>query len=154
MTKLTTSLAMVAALLVGGLIAVPAAGGIQTACQATRRAACIRRSEACSVPSGIKTAESTCPARTSITALTLTVDTHPALPPERKPEFDSAKDNADKAQVFEALGQVALRQATRPRGSTSCICKSPAAVVVLADKETRNRGFTQDNADKLRDIVR
>lgn len=77
----------------------------------------------------------------------LTVDTHSSVPKDRKlPE-----DKAEWPKFFEGWAKAAAG-ADRAKGVYVLICRSPGYVQVLADKAARDRGFTAENEQRLRDM--
>lgn len=77
----------------------------------------------------------------------LTVDTHAGIPKDKKlPE-----DKGEHAKFFEQWAKSAA-SGDRAKGVYVLVCRSPGYVQVLADKATRDRGFTAENEQRLRDM--
>jgi hypothetical protein len=104
-------------------------------------------------PGAVKSAESHMRSVRFDHGLTLVIDTHATIPPERKAEFDRATDDKARGEVFDAWAK-SLWTGDKAEGIYVLICRHPGAVVVLTDDESRNRGFTKDNENKLRDSIR
>jgi hypothetical protein len=79
--------------------------------------------------------------------LSVTVDTHEKIPDAKKGEY---KDDA-KAAFFRKWAEESAK-GDRAHGVYILICRSPGYVEVIADKPTRDRGFSNENERKLRDI--
>jgi uncharacterized protein len=79
--------------------------------------------------------------------LSVTVDTYEKIPDARKGEY---KDD-NKAAFFRKWAEDAAK-GDRAKGVYVLICRSPGYVEVIADKTTRDRGFSNENERKLRDI--
>lgn len=79
--------------------------------------------------------------------LSVTVDTYEKIPDARKGEYN---DN-NKAAFFRKWAEDAAK-GDRAKGVYVLICRSPGYVEVIADKTTRDRGFSNENERKLRDI--
>src|SRR5207244_712165 len=120
-----TGLAL-AALLAGGLIAAPAYGESR---QKTAPGTLRIFDEAKMFSSGAEqAAESRMRSVRFDHGLTLTIDTHPSLPPERKAALDKATDDAVKAEIFDEWARM-LNTGDKAKGIYVLICKSPGAVV-------------------------
>lgn len=77
----------------------------------------------------------------------LTIETHSNVPKDRKlPE-----DKGEYAKFFESWAKSAA-SGDRAKGIYVLICRSPGYVQILADKATRDRGFTAENEQRLRDM--
>jgi uncharacterized protein len=141
MTKFRTGLAMVAAVLVGGLVAVPA------------KAADLPGAMNVHDQAGLFTAEakSKSEARFSDTkfdrGLHFTVDTYKEIPADRKGSY-----NPDRKDAFFAEWAKSAAKGDREKGPYVLICMNPGRVEVVVDTESRNRGFSSTNRDELRDI--
>ncbi|MDY3563070.1 hypothetical protein R5W23_004569 [Gemmata sp. JC673] len=77
----------------------------------------------------------------------LTVDTHAAVPKDRK----LPAEPGERAKFFESWAKSAA-SGDRAKGVYVLVCRSPGYVQVLADKATRDRGFTAENEQRLRDM--
>jgi hypothetical protein len=78
---------------------------------------------------------------------TLTVDTHAGVPAGKKlPEGE-----AERPKFFEQWAKDAA-SADKARGVYVLVCRSPGYVQVIADKQTRDRGFGAANEQRLRDM--
>lgn len=77
----------------------------------------------------------------------LTVDTHANVPKDRKlPEAAG-----ERPKFFEDWAK-AQAATDRAKGVYVLVCRSPGYVVVIADKSTRDRGFTAENEQQLREL--
>ncbi len=150
MTKLTTRLAMIAALLSAGAVAPPAfAAKVPTQpgeLQVIDKAGLFS-------PSAIAAAKTEMHGVMFRDGLTLTIDSHQSLPSDRKAEFDRATNDTERTAVFEAWAK-SLYTNRKATGIYVLISKSPGVVIVLTDKETRTRGFTKEDEIKLREMIR
>ncbi|MBX9580986.1 MAG: hypothetical protein K2X87_11815, partial [Gemmataceae bacterium] len=79
--------------------------------------------------------------------LTLTVDTYPEIPADRRGSYDPAK----KAAFFESWAR-SLYKGDRAKGIYVLVCMNPGWTEVLVDEESKNRGFDKGNAEQLRAI--
>jgi len=77
--------------------------------------------------------------------LTVTVDTFAEIPEGKKAEYTDAK----KAQFFKNWANE-LAKGDRAKGIFVLVCRKPGYIEVIADKETRDRGFTNENEQKLK----
>lgn len=78
----------------------------------------------------------------------ITVDTHAAVPKDRK----LPDEPGERAKFFENWAKSAA-SGDRAKGVYVLVCRSPGYVQVLADKATRDRGFTAENEQRLRDML-
>lgn len=77
----------------------------------------------------------------------LTVDTHATVPKDRK----LPDEVGERAKFFESWAKSAA-SGDRAKGVYVLVCRSPGYVQVLVDKATRDRGFTAENEQRLRDM--
>lgn len=82
--------------------------------------------------------------------LKVTVDTYPDA--SKGGNLPKDADNATKQRFFSNWAHKEV-EANKDRGIYILICKSPGYVEILVDRETRNRGFTQQDQDRLRKIL-
>ena len=78
----------------------------------------------------------------------LTVETHAGVPKDRK----LPDEPGERARFFESWAKSAAA-GDRAKGVFVLVCRSPGYVEVLADKTTRERGFTNEDEQKLRDTL-
>ena len=78
----------------------------------------------------------------------LTVDTHATVPKDRQVPED---DKGERAKFFESWARSAAA-GERAKGVYVLVCRSPGYVQVLTDKATRDRGFTAENEQRVRDM--
>ena len=140
--------AMVAALLVGGLIALPTEAAPPKKVSA-KQAGVLHVYDGGSLftTSAIDKAKAAMGKTMSEHTVTLTIDTHPTIPMDRK-----APAKGEETKFFEqwAKDQAAGEKA---KGVYVLVCRSPGYAVVISDKATRDRGFTNANEQKLRDML-
>ncbi|MBY0458818.1 MAG: hypothetical protein K2V38_15885 [Gemmataceae bacterium] len=79
--------------------------------------------------------------------LMMTVDTHKETPDGRK-KFES---DGEKQKFFQQWAKD-LAKDDKAKGIYVLVCRSPGWVEVIADKETRDRGFSAKDEQELRDI--
>lgn len=149
MTRLTTCLTLTAAFLAGGLFATPALG---TAAAKPKQPGVLRvygnDDAKLFTADGIKRAESAMANARFDHGLELTIDLYAKVPEGRTlPAEESAK-----AKFFRDW---AVERATgdKAKGVYVLVCRSPGYVEVIADKTTRDRGFTNENEKHLRDTL-
>ena len=77
----------------------------------------------------------------------LTVETFATIPKDK-----TAPEKGEEAKFFTnwAKSEAALDKA---KGVYVLVCRSPGYVTVLVDKASRDRGFSNENEQKLRDIL-
>src|SRR5437879_3116913 len=80
--------------------------------------------------------------------LTMTIDTYAKIPDAKK----GAYSEANKDKFFKDWAKE-LATGDKARGIYVLVCRSPGYVEIIADKETRDRGFSHDNEVKLKDIL-
>lgn len=150
MKLLTRAWAILAALLVGGLLAVPRPALASKAAD-PKQAGVLHVSDAGKLFSegGIDKAKSTMGNAKFDHGLTVTIETFGAIPDDRKANY--TKDN--EAKFFKEWA-VSLAKEDRAKGIYVLVCRSPGYVEVIADKTTRERGFTNEKEQKLRDLLR
>lgn len=78
----------------------------------------------------------------------LTVDTYAGVPKDRT----LPDEPGERAKFFEKWARDAA-SGDRAKGVYVLVCRSPGYVQVLADKATRDRGFSQENEQRLRDLL-
>jgi uncharacterized protein len=147
MTKLTTVRAMLAALLAGGLFALPAfaeskpqpkkAGVLHVYGNADTKLF----SE-----DGIKRAESSMRGTQFEGGMMLTIDTYPKIPDDMKASY---KED-EKARFFNNWAKKRAGD-DKAKGVYVLICRSPGYVEVIATNTTRERGFSDDDKVVVRD---
>ena len=149
MNKFTTSLATVAALLAGGLVAVPAPAYAAKADQPG--VLHVYDLGAMFTKAGIDKAKGTMGDVQFDQGLTLTIDTE-STPPANKIAPGKDASDGEKAKFFETW---AKEQASgdKAKGIYVLVCRSPGYVQVIAGKTTRDRGFSPKDEQKLRDIL-
>lgn len=76
--------------------------------------------------------------------LTMTVDTYAKLPDDKQARY---KKENEKKFFRDWAGELAAGD--KAKGIYVLICRSPGYVEVIADKETRDRGFTHADEDRL-----
>ncbi|HEY1187027.1 MAG TPA: hypothetical protein VGE74_05185 [Gemmata sp.] len=77
----------------------------------------------------------------------LTVDTHATVPKDKT----LPDERGERARFFESWAKSAA-SGDRAKGVYVLVCRSPGYVQVIADKATRDRGFTAANEQRLRDL--
>jgi uncharacterized protein len=80
--------------------------------------------------------------------LILTIDTYKEIPEDRKGSYKKETDSK-----FFKDWALSLAKEDRAKGIYVLVCRSPGFVEVLADKTTRERGFSNDNEQKLRNLL-
>jgi hypothetical protein len=78
----------------------------------------------------------------------LTVDTYSGVPNDRKLPDDAG----ERGKFFESWAKDAAR-GDRAKGVYVLVCRSPGYVQVLADKAARDRGFSAENEQRLRELL-
>lgn len=141
---------VVAALLVGGLLAVPTTADAQQPKNPPKK-----KSGTLHVYDGGSLFTEGAIDRTKVSMskmmfdqdTVLTVDTYAGVPKDKKlPE-----DKGEHAKFFEQWAKSAA-VGERAKGVYVLVCRSPGFVQVLADKATRDRGFTVENEQRVRDM--
>ncbi len=151
MNKFTTSLATFAALLAGGLVAVP------TPAQATGKPAVkhpgvlhVYDGGSMFTKSGVEKAKGTMGNVQFDHGLSLTIDTHSTVAKDKTAPAKDASDG-EKEKFFKAWAKE-LAVGDHAKGIYVLVCRSPGYVEVIADKETRDRGFAQSHEQHLRKL--
>lgn len=83
--------------------------------------------------------------------LEMTVDTYDAPPADKKAEAAAAKDDKDKWHKFMDRWATEQAKSDKAKGIYVLICRHPGGVDVKYDRQTKDRGFTQADAAKVRD---
>jgi hypothetical protein len=78
----------------------------------------------------------------------LTVETHAGVPKDRK----LPDEPGERARFFESWAKSAAA-GDRAKGVFVLVCRSPGYVQVIVDKTTRDRGFTAENEQRLREML-
>ena len=153
MNKYVLGLAMSAAVLAAGLVAVP----VQAAKSAPKEAGSLivyGNSESKLFTSeGIDRAKSTMSGTQFDHGLHLTIDTYGELPENKKASFTALGDDKEKKAKF--FKDWAHERATdeKGKGPFVLITRKPGHVEVVVDKSARDRGFSPENQAKLKDIL-
>ena len=147
MNRFTTSLATVAAFLAGGLIAIPTPAYAAKA--AVKHAGVLHVYDGGSLfkSEGIERAKSAMSNTQFDHGLTLHIDTHSAIPAGKK----APTTKEERAKFFHDWANE-LAKNDKAKGIYVLVCRSPGYVQVIADKTTRDRGFSPHDEDKIRDI--
>jgi len=146
MNVITKGWAMLAALLAGGLLAVPTPA--LAASDLKDGTLHIYDQGKLFTDSGTDKAKSTFGNVKFDHGLTLTIDTYQFIPDDKK----SGYKEENKAKFFKDWA-VALATGDKERGIYVLVCRSPGYVEVIADKTTRERGFSNENEQKVRDLL-
>ncbi len=85
--------------------------------------------------------------------LHVTVDTYAEPTAEKKAAAMAAKDNPDKWHAFMHDWAVERSKGDKAKGVYILICHKPGGVAVIADHTTRDRGFSKENEQKVRDTL-
>jgi hypothetical protein len=85
--------------------------------------------------------------------LIVTVDTYPEPPSERKAAVQAAVGDAQKWHNYLHDWAVDHAKGDKERGIYILICAKPGGVAVIADRQTRERGFSKENEQKVRDTL-
>ena len=80
--------------------------------------------------------------------LSVTIDTYAELPENKKAAYSKDKE----AKFFKDWAKE-LATSDKDKGIYILVCRKPGFIEVIADKETRNRGFSNADEQKLRDIL-
>lgn len=142
MTRLMTTLTAAAALLAGGLVAAPALAS--KAAPSKPGVLKVYDGGKLFTPDGIKRAEGVVAGTSFENGLTVTVDTYEKIPDDKKGGYKEET----KAKFFHDWA-LELAKNDKAKGVYVLICRSPGHVAVIADRETRDRGFTNDNEKEL-----
>jgi hypothetical protein len=78
----------------------------------------------------------------------LTIDTHAGVPKDRK----LPDEPGERGKFFESWAK-AEAAGDKAKGVFVLVCLSPGYVQVIVDKTTRDRGFTAENEQRLREIL-
>ncbi len=78
----------------------------------------------------------------------LTIDTHSTVPKDRK----LPDGVGERARFFEDWAK-ASAATDRAKGVYVLVCRSPGYVQVIVDKATLDRGFTNENEQRVRDML-
>ncbi|MCS6863916.1 MAG: hypothetical protein RMJ56_02430 [Gemmataceae bacterium] len=141
--KILTPLGTVAAALVFALFA-----GANTALAAPKAGNLIVYDEGkLFSDTGIKEAQSKLQAIAFEGGLTVTIDTYPSIPADRKASY-----NETQKEKFFRDWAVAAATGDKAKGIYVLICREPGYVQVVTDKTTRDRGFTREDEQKLATI--
>src|SRR5258706_10002063 len=82
----------------------------------------------------------------------LVIETFPSIPDDRKSDWEAAKDDKQKRAQFFGKWLEDRAHALQVKGVYVLIFKDPGHVEVRAGAQTRQKAFTRQNQDKLRDI--
>ncbi len=152
MKRLANGWAILTALLVGGVIAVPtpalASKVVASAAKQQPGTLHVYDQGKLFTEAGIDKAKSTFGNTKFDHGLTLTIDTYKELPEGKKGEYSKEKEGK-----FFKDWAVTLAKDDRAKGIYVLVCRSPGYVTVIADKTTRERGFTNEDEKKLRDTL-
>jgi len=142
---MTNYLVMLGAVLVGGLVAVPALGSKVTG----QLPGSLRVHDEAGLFSdgAVREAETKLSDARFDHGFQLTVDTYQEIPADRRASYDPAR----KADFFRDWAR-SVATGDKARGIYVLICMKPGYTQVLVDVETENRGFTKAKATELRDI--
>src|SRR5437762_9614482 len=150
MSKFLTGLAMAAAVVAGGLVAAPALA--DKASQSHPGVLHVFDNANLFSAEGIKKAESAMSATSFDRGLVFTVETFRDVPDDRKAEYEAAKgDPGKKAAFFESWAK-SLATGDKAKGPYVLICVNANWTQVIADVESKNRGFSQENTRALHKI--
>ncbi|HEV3439347.1 MAG TPA: hypothetical protein VG122_18420, partial [Gemmata sp.] len=148
MSKLTMSLATIAALLGGGLIALPASASPEKNESGSMQViddAKLFSSDA------IAQAEKKMSATKFDHGFHFTVDTYKELPPDRKSGYSKGMEKEKEKEFFKSWATSTVRT-DKDKGPYVLICLNPGWVEVIEDKESKNRGFTPADVTHLKKI--
>jgi hypothetical protein len=147
MTKLSLVRAMLAALLAGGLLAVPAFAESKPAAKKAGVLHVYGNADTkLFSDDGVKRAESAMRGTQFEGGMTLTVDTYPKIPDDMKGSYNEG----DKARFFNNWAKKRAGD-DKAKGVYVLICRSPGYVEVIASNTTRERGFGDQDKDVVRD---
>ena len=143
MSRLTTGLAMLTALLVGGLVAVPAQAESKPPAKAAGVLHVYGNADTkLFTEEGIKRAEATMHGTQFDHGLMVTVDTYVEVPADKKAGADAAKRNEASWHKFLENWVKERAQSDKSKGIYILICRNQWWIAVIADRETRERGFS------------
>src|SRR3989442_696462 len=135
MSQLATSFAMVAVLLVGGLIATPTVAAPPPK-KPVAGVLHVYDGGSLYTSTAIDKAKAAMGKTQNEHGVTLTIDTHAAIPKDKQGDY--TKEN--EAKFFEKWAKDAA-SGDKAKGVYVLVCRSPGYVAVIADKATRDRGF-------------
>jgi hypothetical protein len=144
MTRLTT--AMFAALLAGGMIALPAFAESKPAKKAGVLHVYGNADTKLFSDDGIKRAESAMHSTQFEGGMMMTVDTYPEIPADKKAGYKEE----NKARFFNEWAKQRAGD-DKAKGVYVLICRSPGYVEVIASNTTRDRGFSSEDKNVVRD---
>jgi hypothetical protein len=98
--------------------------------------------------SGLDKAKAAMNSTTFDQGLTVTIDTYEKIPENKK----GAYSDANKERFFKEWAKE-LATSDKAKGIYVLVCRHPGYVEVIADKRTRDRGFTHEDEMKLRDTL-
>lgn len=147
MSKFVTGLAMTAAVLAGGLIAAPALAS--KASESHPGVLHVFDNAKIFSAEGVKKAEAVMSGVTFDRGLNFTVDTYAKVPDDRRAEYEAVKGDAAKKRAFVDAWAKSMAKGDRAKGPYALICMEAAVVTVEVDVESKNRGFSHDNAVAL-----
>ncbi|MFO0824147.1 MAG: hypothetical protein U0792_13715 [Gemmataceae bacterium] len=148
MSRMMMTGTMIAAILTGGLIATPVLATAAKPVKASGKLVVFGNDGDSKLftSDGVTRAENALNNTSFDHGLTVTVDIY-AKPPEGK---TVPADEAEKARFFHNWA-VDVAKGDKAKGVYILICRSPGYVQVIADKTTRDRGFSDANEKQLRD---
>jgi hypothetical protein len=143
MTKFLTGLAM--AVVAAGLVAAPALADKVTSAPGTLN---VFDEGKLFTSAGIDKAKSAMNGTTFNHGLTMTIDTYGSIPEDKKASYSK-----DKEEPFFRSWAQELAKNDKARGIYVLVCRSPGYVEVIADRETRDRGFKHEHEVKLKNTL-
>jgi uncharacterized protein len=139
------------ALLAVGLLALPAAAS--KAIPSQEGSLAVFDEAKFFTPAGIDQAKSVLSSVKFSHGLNVTVDTYPEPPADRKDKANAAKGDKEKWHTFIHDWAVEHARGDKAKGIYILVCANPGGVAVIADRETRERGFTKQNEQKVWDLL-
>lgn len=151
MTRLITGLALAAALVAGGLSTNHARA--EKAAPAPQPGVLITTDQAnLFSPGGIERAKSTLAGTRFDHGLTVTVDTYPEVPADKKVAAEEAKGDRAKWRQFMETWVKERAQIEKNGGIYIIIVEKPTGgIAVIADRQTRERGFSDQDEATVRE---
>lgn len=138
------------ALLLSGLIAVPASAGAPPKKEPVKKPGVLHVYDGGSLFSdgAIDRAKVSLGKMQFERETTLTVDTHASVPKDKT----LPGEPGERAQFFENWARSAAAS-DKAKGVYVLVCRSPGYVAVIVDKATRDRGFSNENERRTRDML-